>query len=119
MRNLPPDLTDHGLKNHLSSVMKALNIKDWSCQKARKKPFGNITFLLLRDGQLFMQHHGQETTHSAMFSKPQERARLMVLNRPVYCAISRNPPDPFLLRCLVKSAEDRQKAKECVQATNT
>ena len=115
LRNLPPDLTDHSLQNHLTPLVKDLHIKDWSCQKVRRKPFGNVTFLLYRDGQHFLERYGQETIPSGMYSKPQHRARMTVLDKPVYCALSKNPPDPFLLKCLVKSAEERRKAKEYVQ----
>ncbi|PVH92838.1 hypothetical protein DM02DRAFT_677234 [Periconia macrospinosa] len=112
MRNLPLDLTDHGLQNHLTPMVKGLHIKDWSCQKVRKKPFRSVTFLLLEDGQRFLQRYGQEVIPSGMFCKSQDKTLMMILGKPVYCTLSKKPPDPFLLKCLVKSAQDRRKTKE-------
>ncbi|KAL1600457.1 hypothetical protein SLS60_006843 [Paraconiothyrium brasiliense] len=112
MRGLPLDLTDQGLQNHLAPVVKALYIKDWSCQKPRKKTFGSVTFLLYTDGQRFLQRHGEQAMPPEMFSKPKSKARLKILDRYVYCSLSKKSPDPFLLKCLKKSAEDRRAASE-------
>jgi hypothetical protein len=112
MRNMPPDLTDHGLRNHLAPLMKSLHINDWSCQKPRKKAFGSVTFLLYPDGQRFLQQHGQQAIPSAKFSKPQFKARLMIMDKYVYCSLSKYPADPFLLKSLAKSAEDRRANSE-------
>lgn len=94
LRQIPPDLTDDGLEKHLAPKIKALGIRDWSCQKARKKPFGKVTFLRARDGGDFLQRHPTIT----------------ILGRFVHCTLSKNPPDTILLKCLQKTAEDRQKA---------
>ena len=112
MRNLPSDLTDHGLQNHLKPLMKSLQIKDWYCQKWRKKSFGSVTFLLHWEGQQFLLQYGQETIRSPTFQKPQYKARMKILDRHVFCTISSQSPDPLLLKCLVKTAEDRRKTKD-------
>ncbi|KAJ4360687.1 uncharacterized protein N0V89_001254 [Didymosphaeria variabile] len=112
MRGLPLDLTDQGLRTHLAPLVKALYIKDWSCQKPRKKTFGSVTFLLYTDGQKFLQGHGEQAMPPGMFSKYQSKARLMILGKHVYCSLSKKSPDPFLLKCLTKSAEDRRAGSE-------
>lgn len=112
MRGMPPDLTDHGLRNHLAPFMKTLQINDWSCQKPRKKTFGTITFLLYPDGQRFLQQHGEQTMPSAKFSRTRTKARLTIMGKYVYCGLSKKPADPFLLKSLAKSAKDRRTASE-------
>jgi hypothetical protein len=112
MRNMPPDLTDHGLEDHLAPLMEALYINDWSCQKPRKKAFGSVTFLLYTDGQRFLQQHGEQAIPTTMFSKPLSKARLMIMGKHVYCSLSKKAADPFLLKCLVRSAEQRRATSE-------
>ncbi|KAF2115325.1 RNA dependent RNA polymerase-domain-containing protein [Lophiotrema nucula] len=113
MGNLPRHLTDQGLKTQLVPFTKALNILDWSCQKPRKKTFGSITFLHARDGEQFLRHHEQEPTGRLnRAGQPQHKARLQILNTPVFCKPNTRALDPFLLKSLEKAAEDRQKAKQ-------
>lgn len=108
LQNLPPDLGDQGLKDHLTPLLKALNIVDWICHKQRKRKNGNTTFLHAKDGEEFLRQHGEQQT--GLFNKkgqPRTIARLRILNMPVYCKQSRNPPDNFLLKSLEKAAYDR------------
>ena len=113
MHNLPPDLTDQGLNEHLTPFVKALNIRDWSCQKQRKKRLGSITFLRSKDGEQFQRQHGQQPVPGANYSgQARFTARLIILGTPVYCMHSKNDPDPFLLKSLAKLAEDRQEAEQ-------
>ncbi|KAF1842606.1 RdRP-domain-containing protein [Cucurbitaria berberidis CBS 394.84] len=95
MHNLPPHITDNELKRHLTPLVNSLGIRDWSCQKQRKKKFGNITFLYANDGTRF-----------------QKQTPVVILNTPAYCKPSKYDPDPFLLKSLAKSAEDRQEAEQ-------
>ncbi|OAG12010.1 RdRP-domain-containing protein [Paraphaeosphaeria sporulosa] len=117
LRNMPPDLTDHGFRNHLAPFMKTLHINDWHCLKPRKKSFGTITFLLYPDGQRFLQQHGEEAMPFTILSKPQFKARLTIMGRLVYCNLSKKQADPFLLKSLAKSAEDRCTANELPVST--
>ncbi|KAF9741380.1 hypothetical protein PMIN06_006448 [Paraphaeosphaeria minitans] len=112
MRNLSPDLTDYGLRSHLTPFMKTLHINDWYCQKPRKQAFGSVTFLLYPDGQRFLQQHGEQTMPSMGLSKPQSKARLKIMDRHVYCSLIKKQADPFLLKSLAKSAQDRHAANE-------
>jgi hypothetical protein len=100
LQNLPPDLTDRALQKQLTQFLEVLGILDWTCQKPRKKPFGNITFLHPKDGERFL----------AIYSG---RNRLVIFGSQVKCSPSRRgKPDPFLLRNLTKSADDRHRAKQ-------
>lgn len=116
MENLPPDLTDQGLRKQLVPFMKALYVNDWYCQKPRKKPFGTVVFLLSPDGQRFLQQHGEQTLPSKGLTKPRSKARLTIMGKYVYCNLSKNRADPFALKCLAKLAEDRRIASEYVYA---
>jgi RNA recognition motif-containing protein len=113
LQNLPPDLTDQGLKDQLSRYIKALSIQDWSCQKPRKRDFGFLTFLHPKDGERFLERHqhrpdsGIDVAGYAQFA-----VRLGILGNTVKCKRSNKAPDEFLLKSLVKSAEDRVQAKQ-------
>lgn len=110
MSNLPLDLTDTGLKNHLKPLVKKIQITDWDCQKPRKKNYGSATFLRTIDGQEFLRHYGQRPCFIG--AKARFEPRLNILGSAVYCKLSKNPPDLFLLRSLKKSAEDRREAEQ-------
>lgn len=110
--HLPAHLTDQGLKAQLAHFTKALDIHDWTCQKPRKKPFGSITFLNPKDGQRFLQQYGQPFQGPSYNRDPHDKARLVILNSEVHCRRSNRAPDPFCLKSLSKSAEDRRKAEQ-------
>lgn len=113
MRNLPIDLTDQGLSNHLSPIIKALHIQDWTCQKPRKRNFGTVTFLHCQDGHKFLQRHGQEPKPLLMpGAKQQFKARLKILNNWVYCNPSNKAVDQFQLKHMLRAAEERRAASE-------
>jgi hypothetical protein len=102
LRKLPPHLTDQSLHTQLETYAQGLGIKDWSCHKPRAKPFGNITFLHLDDAHRFLHLYGGTTR-----GKGQPVSRLVILGSQVQCQPSRGVPDPFLLKSLKKSADDR------------
>ncbi|KAI2616222.1 RdRP-domain-containing protein [Hypoxylon sp. NC1633] len=106
--NLQPDLTDHGLKTQLKPfITDGLVITDWACQKARGRSWGTVTFLHKIQGEKFLTIHGEQIIPGLYRNgKPQSRARLTILGKAAYCKRSTKLPDPFLLRTLVKTAED-------------
>ncbi|KAK7177991.1 RNA-dependent RNA polymerase [Paraphaeosphaeria sporulosa] len=103
LRNLPPHLTDQALQTQLEQFIGPLGFADWSCQKPRNKPFGNITFLHPNDGQRFLQHYGRQ-----LLGRGQAVARLVILGSEVQCSVSTRMLDPFLLKSLRKSADGRK-----------
>ena len=116
MHNVPQDLNDETLEKHLSTSLNDLNISTWSCSKPRKKKYGWLTFLDARDGDKFLRQHGEVPIPGAPRKKGkiQKQARLMILSAPVYCMVSRHPPEPFLLRVLDGTVKGRHEA-EAVQ----
>src|SRR4051812_5438237 len=105
---LPAHLTDQVLHTQLAGFTEALNIQDWSCQKPRRKPFGNITFLHLQDGERFLQRHERRS----FLGMPRSEVPLVIFGAEVLCRRSNREPDPFLLKTMTKSAKDRSQAKK-------
>ncbi|KAI1214371.1 RdRP-domain-containing protein [Annulohypoxylon truncatum] len=102
--NLPVGLTDHSLRKQLDPyITGTLNIKDWTCEKNRGKPFGNITFLHRSHGERFLDTYGNQRIRR---NNPQ--ARLVLLGREVQCRKSNRSPNSFLLKSLLKTAEDEK-----------
>lgn len=99
---LPANLTDRGLKVQLTRAIETLNIYDWSCEKPRKKSIGFITFLRPVEGQRFLQHYAGRNS----------KAQLEILGTVVHCRPSNKSPNPYLLKSLTKSAEDKLKAQQ-------
>ncbi|KAF1971230.1 RdRP-domain-containing protein [Bimuria novae-zelandiae CBS 107.79] len=113
MTNLPMDLTDRGLNIQLKPLAQALGIKDWSCQKAKKRTFGSVTFLRRTDGQQFLARHGQvPVPPTPKNAKPRPIARMKILGSWVFCKLSTNKPDPYTLRALERSAEERRELEQ-------
>jgi hypothetical protein len=113
LQNLPPDLTDHGLKDQLNRYTTALGIQEWSCQKPRKRPFGFLTFLHHKDGDRFLEHYQQRPDSGINIAGiARSNARLIISGHNVVCKRSNKHPDEFLLKSLIKSAEDRLKPQQ-------
>ncbi|KAH7410523.1 rna-dependent rna polymerase [Phaeosphaeria sp. MPI-PUGE-AT-0046c] len=106
LQDLPPDLTDQGLKDQLSRFTKALSIQDWSCQKPRKRSFGFLTFLHHKDGERFLTKYQPGIGQSGSL--------LVLSGQKSRCKRSTKVPDEFLLKSMIKSAEDRAKAQQRV-----
>ncbi|KAF1921282.1 RNA dependent RNA polymerase-domain-containing protein [Ampelomyces quisqualis] len=116
LHGLPPHLTDFGLKEQLGRFTKALRISDWSCQKPRKRAYGFLTFLHPEDGERFLAQHQQAALPGAhRASAPLRDAQIVILGIKISCRRSNKNPDSFLLKSLVKAAEDRLKAATHVQ----
>jgi hypothetical protein len=108
LTGLPPDLTDRSLQSQLTPYLETVNIRDWSCQKPRKKPFGNITFLRADDGQRFLQRYERPSFPGAK----RYATGLVIFGSRVTCKLSNRLPDTFLLRSLTKSAAEREEADQ-------
>lgn len=111
MRNLPPDLTDRSLERLMQPFMEKLSIQDYLCEKQRKKTIAFLTFLHQRDGEKFLQHHGEEPLSTGMsgfglspgyprspaHKHPPSRARLSLTGRQIFCKVSNRKPQQFAL----------------------
>ncbi|KAI1439996.1 RdRP-domain-containing protein [Annulohypoxylon stygium] len=99
---LPVGLTDHSLRKQLDPYITiGLKIKHWVCEKNRGKPFGKIIFLHRIQGEKFLDTFGSFRRHN-------QQPRLVLLGREVRCRRSNQNPNPFLLKSLLKTAEDEK-----------
>ncbi|KAI1281576.1 RNA dependent RNA polymerase-domain-containing protein [Xylaria sp. FL0933] len=110
MGNVPIAMTERSLETELAQFMDKLGIKDWTCAKPRDRSFGILTFLYRKEGQDFLNKHGQQPLPGvALRGNSRWRARLTLLGNHVYCKESDKEPDSTLLRVLEKCAEDRER----------
>ncbi|KAE8352264.1 RNA dependent RNA polymerase-domain-containing protein [Aspergillus coremiiformis] len=110
VHNVPADLNQHGFKRELEPFMKLLHIRDFICDKPRKKRFGWITFLHSKDGESFLEKHGEQGLPSSFPSRSsQAKSNLKLMGVDVFCKQSKYPPKPFAIRTLEHEAEERVK----------
>lgn len=102
LQNIPVDLNQVSLRDQLEPYMKKLNICDYSCEKSRRKNFGNITFLHVQDGRKFLDAHG-ENSFNSLWAK----SRLRLLRADVVCRLSKRAPQEFTLKSLALTADQR------------
>lgn len=129
MRNLPPHLMDTALHKQLQPFMDRLSIMDYMAEKQRTKTIGHITFLREEDGKRFLQHHGEEPlppTHPPSFQhqrRPQRhaptRARLLLMDKHVYCKLSDREPDKLALKAIQHKISQRNHGEAPVEPTKT
>ncbi|KFA70790.1 hypothetical protein S40288_09553 [Stachybotrys chartarum IBT 40288] len=100
LRNLPARLTDKSLSTQLATAVEALGIEDWDCQKFGNKTFGILTFLRPQDGERFLQKHGQRPFIA--------QTPLVILGNIVQCQRSNKPLNPFVIKSLTRSADERR-----------
>ncbi|KAI1108683.1 RNA dependent RNA polymerase-domain-containing protein [Nemania sp. NC0429] len=120
MGNVPSDLTAPAFKTQLSPFLEQLRIEDWTCDKPRGKAFGILTFLHRKDGQIFLNKHGEQPVPGAPLTSSKHgrmRAHLSLLGKPVYCRESDNGPDPMLLKVIEMNAEERNRPAEEAEET--
>lgn len=117
MHNLPRDLTDDGLRIQLEPFMKQLAIVDYLCEKPKRKPFGNVTFLDRRNGERFLSVHGQEVLSQGPFTRGRQplKAKLQFMGTNIFCTPSRHQPQEFALKTLKHAAEQREKPPQRVE----
>ncbi|KAK7947707.1 RNA-dependent RNA polymerase [Apiospora aurea] len=115
LSNLPPDISDKALKTQLAAKLSALGIQDdWACNKQRKSKNGTITFLRAQDGAAFLLEHGAHDMPGQIgrHGRTKQKARLYLFSERVFCHRGRQDPDPFHLKALQKSANDRRQKAE-------
>lgn len=112
LQNIPIDLNEVSLRDQLEPFMKRLNIRDYSCDKPRRKNFGNITFLHVPDGKRFLDVHGADS-----FTWPRGRYTaqgLRFLGADVVCRQSKRQPRELALKSLDLKAEERKSTSRIV-----
>ncbi len=109
IRNVPEQVTNNVLRNSLQPYMDKLSIQKYDCQKHAQKRFAFLTFLNSQDGDRFLIEYGQNKPTKTESIPP---AKIQILSTPIYCEISRKPPDPQVLSNLGKDIKaKRQKAR--------
>ena len=126
LRNVPAELTDRSLLSQLKPFIDILGIEEGSyqCDKKKKKPFATITFLRKTDGERFLAHHGEvaadiltsrnpnRPNHLFAMNGPRTKARLKLMEKWVYCKVSKSEPSEFALAAIVLYMEEKRKMEE-------
>jgi hypothetical protein len=108
IHNVPIDLTCHGFNRELQPFMRQLQIRDFLCEKPKKKRFGTVTFLNTKDGGRFLAVHGQQEEPRVSFlHRPRLVSNLQLMGVAVYCKESKHPPRSRALGTLEYDAEQR------------
>ncbi|KAJ0382583.1 hypothetical protein COL922a_012245 [Colletotrichum nupharicola] len=127
MTNVPQQLTDRTLEKQLKPYMNALGITAWACNVKLNKKVGWVTFLNQKDGVFFLKRHGKQiiadpaTTDGRGFSSkarkgPKERARLYLMNTPIFVQAGNKAPDPFMLKSLHHRLQEKVKDRDRLDA---
>jgi len=104
VRNLPEQLSEKQLRDFFGPLLLKLSIKSYICHRLRKG-CATVTFLDPVQGQKFLEIYGTSNP------KAQAVHQLRLMGRNIYCSVSRNVPDAFLLRSL-RSEQVRQQTKK-------
>ena len=105
MYKIPVDLSEDGLKAQLEPWMKQLGIVDFICEKPKRKCYGNATFLHRRDGERFLQAHGE--CISTSYGHIYKRSNLRLMGTDIFCKLSNKQPQEFTLKTLEHAAQER------------
>ena len=105
MYKIPVDLSEDGLKAQLEPWMKQLGIVDFICEKPKRKCYGNATFLHRRDGERFLQAHGE--CISTSYGHIYKRSNLRLMGTDIFCKLSKKQPQEFTLKTLEHAAQER------------
>ncbi|KAE8149813.1 RNA dependent RNA polymerase-domain-containing protein [Aspergillus avenaceus] len=110
LRGLPLYLHRNGLSREIQPLMERLSIKDYHCEKPKKKNIGTITFLHPHEGEKFFQVYGDKR---CLFRSPVDgkrfESRLRIMGVSVSCMRSKRQPTKWALRTLVYAAEQRER----------
>lgn len=98
VRNLPESMTEKQLTRYFSVPFSRFGLATFQCTKAKGKKFATVTVLDVVKGNRFLSVHGQIADG---IGKPvKAKQQLWHMNLPVYCQISRDKPDRFLISSL-------------------
>lgn len=114
--NIPQQMTDRVLRNHLQPLMKDLSIDTYRCQKPQQKQFGFLVFLDINDGNRFLEKYGETKASRSLSTTP---PKILILNTPIYCAKSHKSPNLHLLQSLEKEKRDQKTKTRTVVTTET
>lgn len=110
VKNLPDQITEKQIHQFFLPVLKTLDIKNFDCRKLKKGGFATITIADLQKAENFLRLYGQTATGPRSFSTAKKK--LEYRGKPIYCSLSRNKPDRYLLQSL---ESDERKHMEAVK----
>lgn len=117
MRNLPIDLTEDGLYTQLEPFMKRLHIVDFLCEKPKKKSIGNVTFLNRRDGERFLEIHGQRSAQTPFrpYAPAPAKSNLRLTGNDIFCTLSKRQPQEFTIKTLAHAVQERANSQYTIE----
>ncbi|THV87176.1 RNA-directed RNA polymerase [Aureobasidium pullulans] len=94
LNRIPPHCTERDLKRQLRAPLSEFGITNYVCEKFGSKPCGKLIFLDVAKGEQFLAKYG-------LVNGQRKSAFPLTMNgQPVNCSLSKNQPDPWLLRSL-------------------
>jgi hypothetical protein len=97
VRDVPPQLTENGLRNFLLPHLVGLSITTFHCQKQLHQRWALITFLRIEDGSRFLGTYGQ--------GSPKQ---IEMLQSYISCSISKKAANAHLIRSLAKEEKEKE-----------
>jgi RNA recognition motif-containing protein len=97
IRNLDPHITENDLKSFVGSLLAVDSVQTFDVRKTRAKGCAILTIADVSKAQHFLRRYEQD----------RGAACFRVMNKQIYFSISRNSPDPWLLKVLQKNEKDR------------
>ena len=108
IRNLDLHITDNDLKLFVGPLLALDSVQTFDVRKTRRKGCAVLTIADVSKAQQFLRRYEQDPG----------AACFRVMNKQVYFSISRNIPDPWLLRVLQKNEKDRHLRLQSDQKRN-
>ncbi|CCC05810.1 unnamed protein product [Sordaria macrospora k-hell] len=98
VNNLPRDLSERSLKNHLKPLLDRLSIRCYDCNKRSNTSWGKVIFVTTTDALTFLRIH----------------SRLHIMNQRAYCKVSHPQPKDIknLVDGILHEAEEEERRKK-------
>ncbi|KAB8230879.1 RNA dependent RNA polymerase [Aspergillus alliaceus] len=104
-----PTSTDMTSNANYRRLRKGLLVRDFICDKPRKKRFGTITFLYPKDGERFPRGARGTAPLTISYCHGRLKSNMELAGVDVFCKLSKNPPKNLALISLEHDAEERKK----------
>lgn len=105
VRGVPERATENQTTNFFLPILNKLSIKNWHCQKKKRKHFATLTFLSSMDGERFLSLYDQVKNSLGYDYPPLGRTDFMFQGNELRCSLSTKPPDPLALKSLEMDAK--------------
>ena len=108
LRNVPEQINEKGLRNHLQPFLSKFHIKTFKCHKAKGKCFANLIIADQAKAERFLATYEQPQTGrlGPQHSKP----KLFVMNRAIAVHRGRRAPGQFVVSSLEREEKERTKS---------